>query len=144
MVSVKVEGIKTLKAQFEALAVCLDPNYSEPIIFRHATTVELAAKMRVPRSAQRYSAHRKAKGWGHLRDAIVTKKMTRQGKSPAPVIVAADRKVAPHAQWVEYGTAKMPAKPFLRPAWKETKKRVLSGIIRDFRALIIRGEGLRK
>ncbi len=144
MVTVKIDGMKTLKETFGALAVCLDANYSEPIIFNAAKRTQDAMQQKAPGPAKRYSTHRLAKGWAHIKAAIIRKKMTRHGPNPASVIVGVDRKLAPQGQWLEYGTAKMAAQPFVRPGWNETKTAVLSEIITKFRALIIRGEGLRK
>jgi HK97 gp10 family phage protein len=71
----------------------------------------------------------------HLRDAILV--------SPGPksfpdvlVTVRYRRPGAPHAHLVEFGTVKMAARPFLRPAVSATRLQVQAQIKREFLQLI--------
>ena len=59
---------------------------------------------------------------GNLKRSPIAKAMK---KSRVPVVIAGiDRKIAPHAHLVEFGTVKMPAKPFFRPTWDGMRKKV--------------------
>lgn len=59
---------------------------------------------------------------GNLRQSPVAKAMP---KSRVPVVIAGiDRKIAPHAHLVEFGTVKMPAHPFFRPTWDGLRDKV--------------------
>lgn len=59
---------------------------------------------------------------GNLRRSPIAKAMP---KSRAPVVIAGiDRKIAPHAHLVEFGTVKMPAQPFFRPTWDGLRGKV--------------------
>ena len=64
---------------------------------------------------------------GNIKRSIVAKKFKKQGLYEPGAFVAIDRKIAPHAHLLEYGTearydaagayrGQMPAKPFFRPA----------------------------
>lgn len=146
--SVRMEGVTELRKRFGELAVCLDAGHAEPIILQGAQRTAGAARAKAPYDPKRRPRTRRTRKGElvpnvHLRDAIVAKTLKRRGRDPAPAIAAVDRKLAPHAHLLEYGTAKMAARPFLRPAWNETKVQVLSDIVKGFRTLILFAEGLR-
>ena len=149
-VTVKVEGLRELRKQVLALSKALEPGKVEPVTHRGAQTVAARARARVKRGPDR-----KNRPGGTLQNAIVAKQLRRRGEEPAPSIAGVDRKKAPHAHWVEHGSAgdrvgqrkstkstldytgrrfgRMPAQPFLRPAFDESKRGVLEQITRDLR-----------
>lgn len=64
---------------------------------------------------------------GRLERSPRAKKSKFRGRTFASVFAAIDRskiKGAPHAHLLEFGTSKMPAQPFFRPAVDETKNEV--------------------
>ena len=164
-VSVKVEGIRELRAQILAMSKILSPDLVEPILLKGAETVAAEARRRAPVGP----GSKKHGPGGVLRRSIVAKTLRRRGESPAPSIAALDRRLmsdtmgansrAPHAHMVEFGTNErigkkrtkgerdytgrrfgiMPAKPFLRPAFDSKKREVLEQITRDLGALVDRG-----
>jgi len=92
---------------------------------------------------------------GNLRRSVVVKTMP----GGWPVIVGIDRRIAPHAHLVEYGTSDrrypkskalaigdekrawvgpMPAKPFFRPALDGSRDKVLSNMESDIKKAIER------
>jgi HK97 gp10 family phage protein len=97
---------------------------------------------------------------GNLQKSVTTKTLQRRGSQPAPAIAAIDRKRAPHAHLVEFGTstrkvkkkkvlydkktgqffgaqvAEMPAKPFFRPAVDAKENEVFEHVISGMLELI--------
>lgn len=70
---------------------------------------------------------------GLLRSSI----FAAEGKpDKADVVVGVSHKTAPHGHLVEYGTVKMSARPFLRPAITSSKAQVGSIIITGVRGII--------
>jgi HK97 gp10 family phage protein len=85
----------------------------------------------------------------HLRDLIFATKGKRRGKGilgafanvlagdlGPNVIIGVDRKQAPHAHLVEFGTAKMPARPYLRPAVAVARPLVVAVIENGLKRLL--------
>jgi len=54
---------------------------------------------------------------------VVARKFKRKKKGDPGAMVAIDRKIAPHAHFLEFGTVKMSARPFFRPAVDATRSR---------------------
>jgi HK97 gp10 family phage protein len=74
---------------------------------------------------------------GNLKRSIIAKELTPR-ESVGTVIVAVDRKIAPHAHLLEFGTVRMSPHPFFRPGWDSVKdhvsrefKEVLKGQVED-------------
>jgi len=61
---------------------------------------------------------------GNLKKAIKYKEMPYKETSPIVSIAAVDRKKAPHAHLVEFGTVKSRAHPYFRPAYRQMANRV--------------------
>lgn len=101
----RIEGLDDLNKQLESIATSLDADAVEPILFEGAQTIAGDMLQRAPRGPT-----------GNLKRSIGAKTLRRRDKNPAPSIAAVDRKIAPHAHLVEFGTSKMSARPFMRPA----------------------------
>jgi HK97 gp10 family phage protein len=74
---------------------------------------------------------------GNLADSPITRSMPQKLGWALVSISAIDRKKAPHAHLHEYGTSRMPARPFQRPAFDQSKSEIeklidnaLSGAVR--------------
>ena len=67
-----------------------------------------------------------AKGYfgGRLKRSLVYREMPYKETSPIVSIAAVDRKVAPHAHLVEFGTSKARPHPFFRPAYRAAAGKV--------------------
>jgi HK97 gp10 family phage protein len=147
----ELEGPKELMRQLQEMSRALDPQDSEPVIYHAADLVTNVARILAPGP----SKAEKKRGYVHLKQAFRTVLLRRYGNDPAPAIAAVDRKKAPHAHLVEFGTGEriatkgdpsrrgrgfgvMPARPFLRPAWQQTKRAVLAYIVTGFKLLIQR------
>lgn len=130
--NIKLEGKGELQQTILQLAKSVQADKVEPILMDAAKMVKNEIKTRVPVKT------------GALKKAITAKKMKRRDLyKPAPAIAAIDRKKAPHAHLVEYGSpgryakrgknkgryfGAMPARPFLRPAWDASRDRALNQI----------------
>jgi len=53
---------------------------------------------------------------GNLKRSLHAKLLEDKTGFPKVAIAAVDRKIAPHAHLIEFGTSKMSARPFFRPA----------------------------
>lgn len=112
------EAIKKLAKQ-------LGPEQVEPVLFDAAKIVTEESRARAPYVT------------GTLRNAHVTRQMERDSfGGPAPAIAAVDRKEAIHAWWVEFGTSKMSARPYFRPAVDTSKGKVAKAIESGLRRLV--------
>jgi len=65
----------------------------EPVVLEAAEMIAAGIEKRAPLGPT-----------GNLKKSIKAKLLKRRGKNPAPAIAAIDRKIAPHAHWVEKGT----------------------------------------
>jgi HK97 gp10 family phage protein len=124
-VSAKLEGLTELSAQLKDLAKSCNPDDVEAIVVKGAKVMAAAVKAKAPEGPT-----------GRLKRSIKVKKMRPHGMNPAPVIVAVDRKIAPHAHLVEFGTSKAPPHEFFRPALDETEGPVTQQIIQELGALV--------
>lgn len=133
---IKIEGLDQLNAQFEQLANSVSPDKLEPTFERGANIFADEMRRLAPEGPTR-----------NLRRSIKVKKLKRTGDNPAPFITAVDRKIAPHAHLVEWGTSDrhhksgksvgvMPRKPFFRPAVDAKSNQVNDMIEADLGRLI--------
>lgn len=66
---------------------------------------------------------------GNLKRSLVARLLDKRGDNPRVAVAAVDRKIAPHAHFLEFGTSRMPAHPFFRPAVDAHKE----GITKDIK-----------
>ena len=117
---VKLEGMREFERAVEKLIKAVGPDNTEPVLFEAAEIVTEQVQQNV---------NRIPKVTGRLRRSPVTKMMPRRRHNePRPSIAAIDRKIAPHAHFPEFGTSKMAATPFFRPAWDLKRKAALEHI----------------
>jgi len=108
---IKLEGKEELSRKLAEIADSINYNRMEGILYESAEEVKSALIQAAPLGPT-----------GNLKRSPMAKKMP---KSEAPVVIAGiDRKKAPHAHLVEFGTVKMSAKPFFRPTWDRLKGKV--------------------
>jgi len=116
----KIEGIREFDRAVEKLIKSVGPDNTEPILFDAAELVTAQVRQNV---------NRIPKVTGRLSRSPVTKMMPRRRHNePRPSIAAIDRKIAPHAGLIEFGTSKMAARPYFRPAWDAKRKDALEHI----------------
>ena len=106
----KIEGLEQLDKKFQKMAKNVGAEKVEPLLFASAKIVTEAQRARAPQGPT-----------GNLKRAHVTKQLPARGRQIGAAIAAIDRRIAPHAGLVEFGTSKMPAKPYFRSGWDATR-----------------------
>lgn len=128
-----LEGAEELHRDLQRLADRLLPEEVEPILWKGANIITKEVKRNIAGQFKRHT--------GNLLRSARTKKLKAYRNEPAPYLAAIDRRVAPHAHLHEFGTVKMPARPFFRPAVDAKKEEVLTEIERG---LLARLDGVLK
>lgn len=99
----KLVGINELAKQLEEINKGVE-EASAKEVSKQAELVRDAIRDRAPRGPS-----------GNLKRSAIAKEI--RGKANNPIAIAGiDRKIAPHAHMVEFGTVKMSARPFFRLA----------------------------
>ena len=140
-ISISVEGIDELKAEMRKLAKSVAAEKVEPLLLEGAQTVRDTAKLNAPVGPT-----------GNLKKSLVAKYLASLGVGkPRSALAGFDRRKAPHAWMVEFGSpgryakkgkykgryyGQMPANPVMRNAWDSSKDWVLSRIIHELWKLI--------
>lgn len=74
---------------------------------------------------------------GHIAGLLKSAIFAAYGDPAKPnVLVGVNYRIAPHAHWVEFGNAHMPAQPFMRPALTATRSMCVAIIAEGYRKLI--------
>lgn len=110
-----INGGKELAEKFKKISKDVE-NELEQALMTGGLRVERDAKIKVPVDT------------GRLRSSIATR-LTAEGDSRY-VEVGTNVKYAPY---VEYGTSKQPAQPFLYPAFAENKQKIFNDIAKAFK-----------
>ena len=130
-VNVKIEGMAELDRKMKKLADKVGADTTEKILFSAAELVTAEVQTRV---------NGIPKVTGNLSRSPVTKMIGRQkAGEPRPSISAIDRKVAPHAGLVEFGTSRMSARPYFRPAWDGKRGAALEHIKKELAKAVREG-----
>ena len=124
-VTVKIEGLSELSKQLQELAKAGDPEKVEPILMKGAKKLADAIRDRAPLGPT-----------GNLKKSVKAKKLKPLGSEPASAAAAVDRKIAPHAHFVENGTSRAPAHPFFRPAVDSTMPEVEREVVSELEKLV--------
>ena len=94
MATVHIEGVEDLVETIDRMIEGVKPSKIEPVLDKAAGKIAREVRARAPVGPT-----------GNLKRAVKKKKLQRWFGSPAPVIVAIDRKKAPHAWLVTHGTS---------------------------------------
>jgi HK97 gp10 family phage protein len=113
--SIKIEGVKELKLALDKLGEEIKDKL-QPALHKGAEIVAQKATSNIERNTEPKT--------GRLSRSMVVKDMPYKDSMPLISIAAVDRKIAPHAHLIEFGTTKMSARPFLRPALQSSQKEV--------------------
>lgn len=128
--TLRVEGIEDLDKAMERLIKSMPPSKVEPVLKEAGEVVKDYGQPITPYDPKR-------KEGIHLRDGWKVKILRRfKEDQAAPAIVAMDEKKTPHAHLLEFGTVKMAARPYFRPAWDATKNTVKRMIIDNLRKMV--------
>lgn len=110
--TVKIEGIPELEHKLDKMGKNMSGEKLGPLHLKGAQVVRDAIIQKAPVGPT-----------GNLKRSPVAKLM-KPREFFVCAIAAIDRKIAPHAHLLEFGTVKMSARPFFRPAWDETRDKV--------------------
>lgn len=111
-----------LKSILEKLPEDIEHKITKSAFRIGANLVKKEAKKRAP-----YDNKRRA--GTHLRDAIVVKSYWSEKRLFKIGTMTKGKARAPHGHLLEFGTVKMPARPFLLPAFKESESKIKTKII---------------
>jgi HK97 gp10 family phage protein len=115
--TVEIEGKKEFEQTLRNLVQALPNEKVEPVMMEGAKVIADAARSKAPQGPT-----------GNLKRSIKSKFLKQLGNYPRSAAAAVDRKIAPHAHLIEFGTKPRmqkttgcytgigPARPFFRPA----------------------------
>lgn len=129
LVSVKVDGLRDLGERMKGLSEDMNNRIARAATAAGAVVIRDAAKQKAPVRT------------GNLRKNIIVKRLPK-GESPLTsehIVTVRQGKLtkkqrdaglvdAFYGRFVEYGTAKSPAQPFLRPAYDQNKEKATQAI----------------
>ena len=133
---IKIEGMAELEAQLKQLEKSLDPDKTEPILYDAAKDLAKVMRSNAPKGPT-----------GNLKKSLRARKLKRYAGGNAAAGAGVDRKKAPHAGFIEFGTGErqqktgkgtgsVTAKPFIRPAWDANKERITRKVIDQLKGQI--------
>ena len=125
---IKINGLKELNLRLEKLTKSLDADKVEPVTFGGAEILTNEMIARAPVGPT-----------GNLKSSPRTVQLKRQGNKPAPSIAAIDRRKAPHAHLVEFGTSKTKKQPFVRQSQDAKGPEVVKYVTDGIKRLIEEG-----
>jgi len=127
--TVEIEGKKEFEATLRNLVQALPNEKVEPVMMEGAKVIADAARSKAPKGQT-----------GNLKRSVKAKFLRQIGNYPRSAAAAVDRKIAPHAHLIEYGTMPRvqkttgrptgtgPAIPFFRPAVDSNVARIYTQI----------------
>jgi HK97 gp10 family phage protein len=122
-ITCKLEGQEKLNAKLREMTGAIGYDNMEHILLEGAEKVRDALKEAAPVGPT-----------GNLKKSPIAKAMP---KSKQPVAIAGiDRKIAPHAHFIEFGTVKMAARPFFRPTWDRLREEVGQEVVEKAKKLV--------
>ena len=135
-INIEIQGKEAFEKTLLALAKALPNDKVEPVMLEGAKVVAAAARAKAPQGPT-----------GKLKKAVKAKMLRQIGNYPRSAAAAVDRKIAPHAYIIEYGTKPRyqksgrytgigPAIPFFRPAVDTNKGRIQDEVITKLGNLI--------
>jgi len=135
-IDIEIQGKEAFEKTLLALAKALPNDKVEPVMMEGAKVIAAAAKAKAPQGPT-----------GNLKKGVKAKFLRQIGNYPRSAAAAVDRKIAPHAYIIEYGTKPRyqksgrytgigPAIPFFRPAVDTNKGRIQDEVITKLGNLI--------
>ena len=119
IIEVEVQGLKELEQELLALPDKIGGRGLQSALTSAALPIVAEAKAKVPLAHAAYRLYGGGvanPGW--LMDRIVRKKVREGGNSAEVIITVTDRRQSYFWKFIEFGTSKMAAHPFLRPAFE--------------------------
>lgn len=128
--TVEVEGLAALNAALEDLPAKVAKQYLRKAAKQASDLFVQSAKLKAP-VLKKFTKYRTP---GALRDSI-TSQISIRKKAGLQVKIGPAKKIF-YARYVEFGTNKMKAQPFMRPAWDSEKTAALDAFAASIRASI--------
>lgn len=119
--TVSIQGMEQLEKQLEKINKNMERE-AKASVLRQAETLKDRITARAPVGPT-----------GRLKRSPVARMMPEKAGYPAIAIAGIDRKIAPHAHLVEFGTSRAPAYPFFRPAVDECADRIEGNLRSDIK-----------
>jgi len=116
-VTFKIEGIAGAVKKIKQLSNSLKGKGMSDTLLRQAQVIAEDARNRAPLGPT-----------GNLKRSLHARMLGDRPNFPKVAIAAVDRRIAPHAHLIEFGTSKMSARPFFRPAVDAHASKVISNI----------------
>jgi len=123
----KIEGIMETASKLKQLSDSLKGKAMGDNLLKQAQMIADDARDRAPLGPT-----------GNLKRSLHAKLLDDKLRFPKVAIAAVDRKIAPHAHLIEFGTCKMSARPFFRPAVDANGRKVIDNIKDGAKKLIER------
>lgn len=128
MIEIKISGLKELKDALQKLPERVQKRVLRGATMAGAQVIKKAAKQRAPVGTV---PHKDAKGRtiapGNLRKSIIARAKKGASKTSVTVSVGPSSRGF-YGMFHEFGTSKMAARPFLRPAFDDNKERAVEAI----------------
>jgi len=113
----KIEGVLEAVKALDKVSNSLKGKAMGKTLLKQAETIAEDARDRAPLGPT-----------GNLKRSLHAKLLDEKTRFPTVAIAAVDRKIAPHGHLIEFGTSKMSARPFFRPAVDAHANKVISNI----------------
>ena len=124
-ITFKIEGILEMTSKLKQLSGSLKGKAMGDTLLKQAEIIAEDARDRAPLGPT-----------GNLKRSLLARLLVDKTGFPKVAIAAVDRKIAPHAHLVEFGTSKMSAKPFFRPAVDAHGGKVIDNIKNGAKKLV--------
>lgn len=131
-VEIEIKGLKELQDRLLQLPVKLGDKVLATCLGSAAGVIQKEAQNRVIIAAKPYKLYAKGKhqaaeivspGW--LKKQIVKKRVKQSKSSAETIITFKDKKHSFFWRFIEFGTSKEKAHPFMRPAFEATKQKAV-------------------
>ena len=132
---VKVDGLKELEEELLGLSGKIADQTLQAALTMAALPIVNEARAKVPIAHAAYKLYGGGTadpGW--LRQRIVRKKVKNTANSAEVIVTITDKRQAYFWKFIEFGTSKMPARPFMRPAFENKSAEALDRFVDRLKA----------
>ena len=132
---VKVDGLKELEEELLGLSGKIADQTLQAALTMAALPIVNDARAKVPIAHAAYKLYGGGTadpGW--LRQRIVRKKVKNTANSAEVIVTITDKRQAYFWKFIEFGTSKMPARPFMRPAFENKSAEALDRFVDRLKA----------
>lgn len=127
VVSVKVDGFKEIKKALDTLGKVATTSVLRSALRKAGTPVVHTAMLLAPKRTGDLASS------VDIRSTLTTrqKRFSPKQKGEVELFIGPSHPTGAHGHLLEFGTSRMPAKPFLRPAWDTHKEGVLKTLEKE-------------